>query len=115
MVPSPRTPEEYKALAEQYRSYKLRCERSISTFLQEKPGFVYDPDGSITSRELYDAFKAWCRKEELPVKPAREFWLYARKHAFAYQMVYSQNVYNAAGKRVRGFRGLRKLDEAVTV
>ena len=112
MVQYPRTPEEYKALGEKYRRYKLRCERSISIFLQEKPGFVYDPDASVTSQELYDAFRAWCRKEELPVKPAREFWMYARQHAFAYQLVYSQNVYNAEGKRVRGFLGLRKTDEA---
>lgn len=89
----------------------LRTERNIELFLETPGLYVYDPMGKIPSQELYELYKNWCFEEKLPLKPAREFWLYVKEHASQYRLVYSVHIPNGMGKRVRGFYGIRPLTQ----
>jgi len=94
----------------QISRYLQRREDSIRFFLEETPGFVYDPAGKLSSQELYALYEAWCQQEKLLVKPRREVFLYVKKHAARYQLTHSTHIPVADGKRVRGFLGLRRTD-----
>ena len=99
--------ERWKNQEQIYRQW-IRCEQSVRFFLEEMPGFVYDPTGKLTSRELYALYEAWCIREHLPVKPQREVLLYAKKHAGKYHLIHSTHIPDGNGKRVRGFCGIRR-------
>ena len=88
-----------------------RLYENHTLFMQTEGLYVFDPDGSISSQELYDIYKSWCIREELPIKPAREFWLYLKEAAPRYRLTYSGNILNSQGKRCRGFRGIRALKD----
>ena len=104
--------ERQKERERQERIYRYiqRCEDSVRFFLEETPGFAYDPAGKLSSQELYALYQAWCQQEKLPVKPRREVFLYVKKHASRYQLIHSTHIPVADGKRVRGFLGIRRTD-----
>ena len=101
--------EEQKA-KERHHRYML-LEDNITLFFQTEGLYVYDPEGRITSGELYAIYKQWCFAQKIPLHPPREFWLHARNHAAQYQLVYSTYIPGPTGKRCRGFYGIRPLQE----
>ena len=111
-------PEAWQKKMEQYareslirhRRYML-LEANILLFFQTEGLYEYDPEGRITSGELYGIYKQWCLDQQIPLHPPREFWLHARKHAAQYRLVYSTYIPDRNGKRCRGFYGIRPLQE----
>lgn len=89
---------------------EMRFHKNHKLFLETEGLYLYDPDGCISSQELYEIYKNWCIQEELPIKPPREFWLYLKENAPAYRLTYSGNIIDSKGKRSRGFRGIRALN-----
>ena len=111
-------PEYWQKMIEQHvrkslskhRQYML-LEKNIVLFFQTKGLYTYDPEGKITSEELYHIYKQWCLDQEIPLHPPREFWLHAKNHASQYRIVYSTYIPDGNGKRCRGFWGIRPLNE----
>ena len=99
----------YEKEQQQRHLHRMRMERNIQLFFETPGLYRYDPEGKITSAELYSLYKQWCIKEHLPLKPPREFWLYAKRNASSYRLVYSTHIPEDSGKRVRGFYGIRPL------
>lgn len=95
---------------ERHHRYML-LEENISLFFQTEGLYVKDPEGKITSAELYNIYKRWCLSQNIPLHPSREFWLHAKNHAAQYRLVYSTYIPDQNGKRCRGFYGIRPLKE----
>ena len=98
--------------ARQRQLIRQRLYENDALFLKTEGLYVYDPQGSISSRELYDIYQNWCIREELPIKPPREFWLHIKEAAPRYRLTYSGNILDRNGKRCRGFRGIRALNDS---
>ena len=105
-----RLAQEEKRLEERRRWF-MRMEDNITLFFQTEGLYVHDPDGRITSGELYNLYKQWCIAENIPLHPPRAFWLHAKKHAAEYRLVYATSIPDQTGKRCRGFYGIRPLGE----
>ena len=93
------------------RLLQQRLYKNHILFMETEGLYVFDPNGSISSRELYELYKTWCIREELPIKPPREFWLYLKEAAPRYRLTYSGNIIDSRGKRCRGFRGIRAVTQ----
>lgn len=98
--------EEERQEREAYRKRQARRYDNARLFLEEGI-LVYDPDGTISSQELYRLYRLWCIREELPLKPPREFWLHIKEAGPRHGLCYSSSLKDREGKRCRGFRGAR--------
>lgn len=78
-------------------------------FMQAGDYVRIDPSAQETSRDLYAAYCLWCEDNSMMPLRARSFTEYLMTNAPEYGIEYVNNVYNAQGRRVRGFRGLRIL------
>lgn len=104
-----RIKERERQAAIQQRRYALLHDNARQ-FLKE--GFlIQDPDGFVTSQELYRVYREWCIRQKLPLKPPREFWLHVKEEAPHYAMHHSSSLRSADGKRCRGFQGVRLKQE----
>ena len=95
-----------------YRLYKKRILDNPRLFLDTKGLYSYDPDGCISSRHLYEIYRSWCIQENIPISTPRTFWLRMKEYAPEYAMTYC-TITGQDGKRYRGFRGIRPLEDAV--
>lgn len=86
---------------------RRRIEQSIQVFFETDGLFLRDPEGKITSQQLYGLYRGWCIRENIPIQPPRAFFLYAKKNAAALSLVHSVHIPTPEGKRVRGFYGAR--------
>ena len=102
--------QEERLAQERYYRYML-LEENITLFFRTEGLYVYDPNGRITSGELYNIYKQWCLAQKIPLHPPREFWLHAKNQAAQYRLVYSTYIPDQNGKRCRGFYGIRALTE----
>lgn len=100
--------EEYERKAEQHRIYNMRMHHNPLLFLQTEGLYQYDPDGYISSQELYQIYRDWCIQEKLPISTPRSFWLRIKEYAPEYAMTYC-TITGKDGKRCRGFRGIRSI------
>ena len=98
---------EEEARVERIRAQRRKVEQSIQSFFETEGLLLLDPEGKITSRQLYDLYRNWCIREGIPVQPPRAFFLYAKKNASSLSLVYSVHIPAPDGKRVRGFYGAR--------
>ena len=103
--------EAYRIKQEEFRQQMQRqsllFHDNPRAFLETEGLYRYDPDGCISSQELYEIYRAWCIRNRLPLCTPREFWLDIKHLAPHYQLRYSGQVPDSRGKRVRGFRGIR--------
>lgn len=84
-----------------------RMEQNIALFWETPGLYVFDPEGRISSKELYQLYKQWCIQEKIPLRPEREFFLYTKKNASRLCLTHSTHIPCGQGKRLRGFRGVR--------
>lgn len=96
-------------IRQQMQRQSLLFHDNPRAFLETEGLYRYDPDGCISSQELYEIYRAWCIRNRLPLCTPREFWLDIKHLAPQYQLRYSGQVPDSRGKRVRGFRGIRAL------
>ena len=101
--------QELEQWQRQYEARRLLYDNP-KVFLETDGLYCYDPDGSISSQELYQIYRSWCIAKHIPIESPRTFWVrmreYGPTHALTYSMVIGSN-----GKRCRGFRGIRALTE----
>ena len=95
-------------------SHKSRTARLLAqvednnfiAFLRSQGYIRFDPEYSISSRELYAIYTLWCDENAVaPIKP-RSMTEYLLGHLSDYGLSYDNNCYNSAGRRVRGFKGI---------
>ena len=94
-----------------YRHLYLQ-EHSIPMFLEHSQMLCRDPEGKITSRELYAIYSLWCKGEDVLPKSSRSLLLYLKEHALELHLLPINGITNGSGKRVRGFRGIRAAKPA---
>ena len=73
----------------------------------ESVGYIrFDPGLSISSKELYQVYCIWCEENAwVPIKP-RSFSDFLVANQKKYGIEHNNNQTNAAGRRVRGFKGI---------
>lgn len=99
--------EELLAYRQRILHFRMMTEHSISLFLKTEGYFCFDPEGRITSRELYSLYSRWCREQGILPKASRTFLGYLKEHSVEYRVTSLNSVPSENGKRVRGFRGIR--------
>lgn len=97
------------AMEEALRVNHIRKFQNHQLFLETEGLYRYDPDGAITSQQLYTLYKDWCLREKLPLFTPRKFWQHVKEIAPRYQLRYCGQIRDSRGKYVRGFRGIRPL------
>lgn len=80
---------------------------NVVEFMESEGYFRFDPNASVTSRQLYNVYKDWCGDNIHTPLSARSFWAYLNQNAEFYGLSYSNNISIGNGKRARGFRGMR--------
>lgn len=96
--------------SQQIRRLVYYQRHSEEMFLKHNQDLCYDPEGKITSQEIYEIYSLWCRKEEITPKSSRSFLLYLKEHAGELRLIPINGMANSAGRRVRGFRGIRAVE-----
>lgn len=107
--------EEERSRAEAARQRRLALIYDNARQFLKEGLLVSDPDGTISSQELYRVYREWCIREGLPIKPPREFWLNIKSAGPAHGISPSGSLKTPEGKRCRGFRGIRVPGEGASV
>lgn len=88
-------------LLEAYRDGNNAVEFMKSTGYIEK-----DPEGRITSKNLYDVYKIWCCENGITPMGRQSFMTYLIENQEMYEIQYSRGL-RESGRQVRGFIGLK--------
>lgn len=80
---------------------------NILEFLRSDGYIRFDPESSVTSRQLYESYQSWCSDNALRPISSGSFWGYLGQNCETYGFSACKNVPVGNGKRVRGFRGIR--------
>ena len=64
---------------------------------------------SISSQELYRIYTIWCNENALPALKPRTVSDFLVANQKKYDLEYTNNAVNAAGRRVRGFKGIKAI------
>ena len=79
---------------------------NVIAFLESTGYIHFDPSLSISSKELYQVYCVWCEENAwVPIKP-RSFSDFLVANQKRYGIEHNNNQTNAAGRRVRGFKGI---------
>jgi hypothetical protein len=97
-----------KHWAQQRRLEEIQ-EDSVGFFLKEESGFTYDLSSSISSRELYEIYCTWCRKERVVPEGLRAL-SWRLKHRKTFYPV-RETILTRDGRRCRGFAGIRPVTD----
>ena len=64
---------------------------------------------SISSQELYRIYSIWCEENALPALKPRSVSDFLVANQKRYEIEYTNNAVNSAGRRVRGFKGIKAM------
>ena len=84
-----------------------RDNNNVFGFLESEGYIRLKADASISSKELYEVYQIYCAENNLTAMKPRSFSDAVIASQNRYNLEYCNNVTNAAGRRVRGFFGLR--------
>ena len=88
------------------RDMVKRDANNIELFM-ESQGYIKRGDNqSISSKELAKIYETWCDENAYPAMKGKTLIEYLVANQEKYGIVYTNNVINAAGRRVRGFTGI---------
>jgi len=83
------------------------CEgNNVVDFLKSLGYFRFDPQGEISSRQLYNRYQDWCSDNMLTALSASSFTASLNQNGSQYAITYTNKV-RLGDKYVRGFRGIR--------
>lgn len=75
----------------------------------ESEGFIrFSPEGSITSKELYEVYCAWCIENAYEPMKSRSFSNFVGERAESYHLTHDNNIYSSSNTRVWGYWGIEK-------
>jgi len=109
--------EQERARREQERAYRERLDRQRNSreYFLRSTGYIYpDPEGCISSQLLYEQYCRWCRDFGVTPHSPRGLFCYVKHHQAEYGLIPTQNIPTDYGTHVRGFRGIRLLQEGDT-
>lgn len=87
---------------------QAEAEGNNTVDFMDSQGYIrQDPEGSITSRQLYEIYKDWCSDNMLTPLSAKSFSATLIAEAGRYGIRYSHSIPGGNGRLVRGFRGIR--------
>ena len=86
-----------------------RDNNNLFDFMESEGYIRLKADYPISSKGLYDVYRMWCEENGMsPLKP-RSFSDAVIANQQKYNLEYTNNITNAAGRRVRGFLGIQPL------
>ena len=79
---------------------------NVITFMESTGYIRFDPDASISSLELYRVYQVWCQENAFAPLKQRSFSDFLIANLNKYGIERDGYLCNAAGRRVRGFKGI---------
>lgn len=78
----------------------------------DSEGFIkFNPEGSITAKDLYGIYCSWCTENAFEPMKQRSFSNFIGEHLDSYKITHDNNVYNNDNTRVWGYHGLEKYTQ----
>ena len=84
-----------------------KCD-NIPEFLGSEGYIIFDPNGHIAIRELYDVYHECSNDNSEKACVLSFFSKFLRANAKKYGLIYVKNIMLRNGKKVRGYRGVCK-------
>ena len=81
---------------------------NLEEFMSSDGYFRFDPEGKISSRNLYQVYQDWCEDNLLHPLSQRTFWSFLNQNARRFGLRQSTHINAGNGRYVRGFHGIRK-------
>ena len=79
---------------------------NIELFM-ESQGYITQGEGlDVSSRQLAQIYVTWCDENAYPAMKSKTLIEYLTANQEKFGIVYTNNIVNAAGRRVRGFKGI---------
>ena len=78
-------------------------------FMRSTGYIAFEPSAAASSKDLYAAYKLWCEDNAYNVLSMKSFCNFLSQNAETYRIKHTNNIYIGAGRRSRGFIGLRVL------
>ena len=79
---------------------------NIELFM-ESQGYITQGEGlDVSSRQLAQIYDTWCDENAYPAMKSKTLIEYLTANQEKFGIVYTNNIVNAAGRRVRGFKGI---------
>ena len=103
--------EEARKYREEMRRREYLHAHSMEEFMKEKPGFCFDPKGTIPSMVLYGLYETWCTDQNILPEAPRVLLGWLKEDGYTFSIRPCQNLITGDGRRVRGFRGIRLKTE----
>ena len=82
---------------------------NVVEFLRSEGYIRFDPEGSATSKHLYEVYTDWCSDNALRPLSQASFWGYLQQNVMTYHLTPSKSIPIGNGKYARGFLGVRVL------
>lgn len=83
---------------------------NILEFLGSEGYVSFHPDSEASTKDLYEAYKAWCEDNAEITLSAKSFANQMAQHADAFHLTADNNIYIGRGKRCRGYHGVEVID-----
>lgn len=99
---------ESKRIQENREAVK-RDNNNIFDFMESIGYIRIKPDAAISSKDLYNVYRVWCEENSLAPLKSRSFSDAMVANAGRYGLEHCNNVVNAAGRRVWGFKGVEAI------
>ncbi len=79
---------------------------NIELFMESQGYITRSEDLNISSRQLAQIYDTWCDENAYPAMKSKTLIEYLTANQEKFGIVYTNNIVNAAGRRVRGFKGI---------
>ena len=86
---------------------------NVVDFLHSEGYIELKADDEASSKQLYAVYELWCSDNALKPLSPRSFSLYLTENQDTYNLEATNNIHIAGGKRVRGFMGIRLLQQTL--
>ena len=80
---------------------------TVEAFMDSKDYFIFDPQGSSPSNDLFSCYLQFCNDNLFPSLSSKTFINQIHNLEGKYHLRYCNNILNRLGKRVWGFSGIR--------
>ena len=79
---------------------------NIELFMESQGYITRSEDLTVSSRQLAQIYDTWCDENAYPAMKSKTLIEYLTANQEKFGIVYTNNIVNAAGRRVRGFKGI---------
>ncbi len=86
-----------------------RDNNNIFAFLESEGYFRFKPGASLSSKDFYEIYRMWCEENSIAPLKARSFSDCLIANAGKYHLEHCNNIFNDAGRRVWGFKGVEAV------